>query len=233
MVDIDLSGGPGRGVLAWMLVAFVVTFLVTRVVTRMIRAHRGPFRNLHVGSLHVHHEVYGIFLMLVTGALEFAYRPPSPWLEVLAVAFACGAALTLDEYALWLRLQDVYWTNEGRTSVDAVLVTATIGGLLLLGADPLDPDAGTGALAVGVTVAINLTFAVVAIAKGKISAGLIGTLVPLVAVVAALRLAKPESLWARRWYRPGSRRLARSRARYPSGMRTWWDSVLDKVGGTR
>jgi hypothetical protein len=232
VVDIDLGGAPGRGVLAWMLVAFVVTFLVTRVITRMIRAHRGPFHNLRLGTVHVHHEVYGIFLMLVTGALGFAYQPPSPWLKVLAVAFACGAALTLDEFALWLRLKDVYWTTEGRTSVDAVLVTATIGGLLLLGADPLDPDAGTGALAVGVTVAVNLAFAVVAIAKGKISAGLIGIVVPIVAVVAALRLAKPESLWARRWYRPGSQRLARARARYPSGMRTWWDKVLDKIGGT-
>ncbi len=59
----------------FMLVAFVVTFLVTRLVTHMIRTGRGPFRDNTVGGVHIHHEVYGIFLLLGAGALEFAYQP--------------------------------------------------------------------------------------------------------------------------------------------------------------
>jgi hypothetical protein len=199
-----------RGTLAWMLGAFLVTFVLTRVVTRMIRADRGPFSNAKVGSVHVHHDVYGIFLMLCAGAGEFIYRPPPPWLQVLAVAFACGAALTLDELALWLYMKDVYWAQEGRTSVDAVLVAACIGGLLLLGANPLsdEAEAGTGIWAATTTLVGNLVFS-----------------------FGAIRLGKPHSPWARKWYHAGSRQLARSQERFPPDERTWWESVKDKIGG--
>ncbi|HZC27497.1 MAG TPA: hypothetical protein VE287_10775 [Actinopolymorphaceae bacterium] len=231
-IDIQLTSRQhGAGTLAWMLVAFLVTFVVTRVITRLIRAGRGPFHDTTVGQVHVHHAVYGIFLMLAAGAAEFVYRPPAPWLQVLAVAFACGAALTLDEFALWFYLEDVYWSREGRTSVDAVLVAACVGGLLLLGADPLDADAGAGAWAAGTTIAVNLGFAFVALVKGKISTGLIGLVVPVVAMVGAFRLAKPGSPWARRWYPPDSRRLARARDRFPPDRTTRWDWVTDKIGG--
>ena len=129
----------------FMLVAFVVTFLVTRLVTHMIRTGRGPFRDNTVGGVHIHHEVYGIFLLLGAGALEFAYRPESPGGQVLAALFGAGAALTLDEFALWLHLDDVYWGPEGRRSVDAVLVAVIVGGLLLMEAAPWDVDASDGA----------------------------------------------------------------------------------------
>ncbi len=223
---------PGRGTLAWMLVAFLVTFVVTRVITRMIRAGRGPFKDTEVGSVHIHHAVYGIFLMLCAGTGEFVYRPPAPWLQILAVAFACGAALTLDEFALWLYLEDVYWSREGRKSVDAVLVAACVGGLLLLGANPLDADAGAGAWA-GATIAVNLAFSLVALAKGKIVTGLLGIVVPAIALVSALRVARPDSPWARRCYPPGSRRLAVAHRRYPADRRTWWGTVVEKIGGTQ
>ena len=134
-----------RPAAAFMLVAFVVTFVATRLVTRLIRAGRGPFRDTSVGGVHVHHQVYGIFLLLGTGAVEFTYRPGTPWLQVLAVLFGAGAALTLDEFALWLRLDDVYWGAEGRQSVDAVLVATVVGTLLLLGANPFAADGTTGA----------------------------------------------------------------------------------------
>ena len=83
----------------FMLVAFVVTFLVTRYVTHMIRDGRGPFRDNTMGGVHIHHEVYGIFLLLGTGTAEIAYRPGPPWTHLLAVLFGAGAALTLDEFA--------------------------------------------------------------------------------------------------------------------------------------
>jgi hypothetical protein len=216
-----------RALLGWMVAAFLVTFLVTRVATRAIRCGWGPFRDTSVGGVHVHHEVYGIFLLLGTGTAEFAYRPGPPWADVLAALFGVGAALTLDEFALWLRLDDVYWSREGRSSVDAVLVALVVGCLLLVGFNPFDTDRAAGEAVVALTVVVNLAFALVAILKGRVVLGVIGVFVPVLALVAALRLGRPTSPWARRWYRPGSRRLRRSSARYPPGHRTRWDAVVD------
>jgi hypothetical protein len=221
-----------RALVGWMLTAFLVTFLVTRLITRAIRAGRGPFRNTSVGGVHVHHQVYGIFLLLGTGTAEFTYRPGSPWAQVLAALFGVGAALTLDEFALWLRLDDVYWTHEGRTSVDAVLVALVVGGLLLIGANPFDADSGGGEWAVAGTVALNLSFALITILKGRVVLGVVGVFLPVLALVAALRLARPESPWARRWYRRGSRRWQRSRQRFPPGRRSRWDRLVDLFAAT-
>lgn len=138
-----------------------------------------------------------------------------------------GAALTLDEFALWLRLEDVYWSREGRSSVDAVLIALVVGGLLLAGANPFDAQGGQGEAMVALTVAGNLGAALVAIVKGRPVLGVIGVFVPLLALFAALRLARPDSPWARRWYPQGSQRLARSRERFPPGHRTWWDRLVD------
>ena len=211
----------------WMLGAFVVTFVVTRLITRSIRRGSSAFRDTTVGGVHVHHQVYGIFLLLGVGATEFTYRPGPPWLQVLASLFGVGAALTLDEFALWLRLDDVYWAAEGRRSVDAVLVAAAIGLMLVAGANPFGgDDDGTG-WGVLVTIGINVLASVVAISKGRIVLGLVGVLLPLVSWVAALRLAWPRSAWARRFYRPGSARAVRSGRRFPPGARSRWDRVVD------
>jgi hypothetical protein len=218
----------GRRVLAaWMVGAFLVTFLVTRFITHAIRAGRGPFQNASLGGVHVHHEVYGIFLMLLVGAAEFTYRPGPPWREILAVLFGVGAALTLDEFALWLHLDDVYWTREGRSSVDAVLVALVVGGCLLAGANPFDADSAGGEVPLVLTIAVNSVLAVVAIAKGRVVLGVLGVFVPVLALVAACRVARPTSPWARRRYPPGSRREKRSRMRFPPGRRTRLDAVID------
>jgi hypothetical protein len=216
-----------RALVAWMVFAFLVTFLVTRFVVRAIRTGRGPFRDASVGGVHLHHEVYGIFLLLLTGTAEFTYRPGAPASYVLAVLFGVGAALTLDEFALWLHLEDVYWSEEGRSSVDAVLVALVVGGLLLVGANPFDTDQADGELGVAVTIVVNLCAALVAILKGRAVWGVVGVFIPVAAVVAALRLARPTSPWARRRYSPGTRRWQRSRERFPPGRRTRWDAVVD------
>jgi hypothetical protein len=216
----------------FMLVAFVVTFLVTRLVTRMIRTGRGPFRDNTVGGVHIHHEVYGIFLLLGAGALEFAYQPAPPGPQILATLFGVGAALTLDEFALWLHLDDVYWGPEGRRSVDAVLVAVIVGGLMLVEAAPWDVDASDGATVVGITLGVNLLFIVIAMFKGRIILGILGFLVPLLAFVAALRLARPRSPWARRYYGAGTRRRARSERRFPAGRHHRWDKVVDMFAGS-
>ena len=216
-----------RAVVAWLVAAYLLTFLVTRFVTRAIRAGRGPFRDASVGGVHLHHEVYGIFLLLGTGTAEFTYRPAGTWLYVLAALFGVGAALTLDEFALWLHLDDVYWSTEGRSSVDAVLLALLVGGLLLLGANPFDTDRAGGEVAVAVTVLVGMALALVSILKGRVVAGVVGVFVPVVALVTALRLARPTSPWARRRYPPGSDPARRSRERFPAGRRTRWDALVD------
>ncbi len=223
--DLVIDQARRRELVAWMLAAFLVTFLVTRAVTRAIRTGRGPFRDTSVGGLHVHHQVYGIFLLLGAGTAEFTYRPAAPWADVLAVLFGTGAALTLDEFALWLRLDDVYWKREGRSSVDAVLVAFIVGVLLLVGINPFDDDTDVGGVVLAVSIVLNLVWALVAILKGRPVLAVIGMFIPLLAVVAALRLARPSSWWARRRY--DARRLERARNRYPAGRRTRWDRLVD------
>jgi hypothetical protein len=216
-----------RAVVAWLVGSLLLTFLATRFVTRAIRAGRGPFRNASVGGVHLHHEVYGIFLLLGIGTAEFTYRPEPPVEYVLAALFGAGAALTLDEFALWLHLSDVYWSREGRSSIDAVMIALLVGGLLLLGANPFDTDQAGGEMAVTVTVVVNICFALVSILKGHVVLGVSGVFVPFLAVFSALRLARPTSPWARRRYPPGSARRDRSEARFPAGRRTRWDAVVD------
>jgi hypothetical protein len=179
------------------------------------------------GGLHVHHLVFGIVLLLATG-FALALQPPSPWLEILAAGFGIGAGLTLDEYALWLHLDDVYWAEEGRRSVDAVVIAAVLGGLLLLGFLPFSTD--DGALPIIITMLIVLSIAAVAILKGKIVMGVAGVLFPLVGVIGAIRLAKPGSFWAERRYKPGSRKLARAERRYERHTRRY-QRFQDRVAG--
>jgi hypothetical protein len=230
-VHIDIGLDDTRVTAAWMLGSFLVVFLVTRLITRLIRSGRGPFRDTTVGGVHIHHLVHGIVLMLITGAGEFLYEPTGVWQVVLAVGFGAGAALTLDEFALWLRLEDVYWTEQGRASVDVVLVVAAVGALLVLGANPFGAASEDNAPTVLALAALTLVFAFVAALKGKPVLAVLGVVVLPFAVVGAVRLARPGSPWAKRRYREGSSKDVRSRARFPEGRRTRWDAVVDAVGG--
>lgn len=216
-----------------LLGSFLLMFILIRISTRLMRSPKVPWWPGSIkteGGLHVHHLVFGIVMMLLFGFLAIAVYLPDPWYDLAAAGFGAGAGLTLDEYALWLHLDDVYWADEGRKSVDAVLVAAVIGALLLLGANPL-VGSGADALGLGLTVGLSLVCSVVAIAKGKIVSALIGIFLLPVSLVAAARLAKPGSPWARRRYPSGSARYARSLRRYPPGSRTRWDAVKDAVGG--
>ena len=116
----------------WLLIAFLLTFIVVRLITHAIRAGRGPFHDLSIGGAHLHHLVPGIILILVTGYLASALNIRTAR-TINAIGFGIGAALTLDEFALWLHLADVYWTEQGRRSVDAIIVAATAAGLVVLG----------------------------------------------------------------------------------------------------
>ena len=78
--------------------------------------------NVEVGGTHIHHLVWGICAMLIFGYIGVVHQPGSPWREIVAVFFGIGMGLTLDEFALWLELKDVYWEKDGRKSIDAVIV---------------------------------------------------------------------------------------------------------------
>lgn len=107
-------------------VGFLLTFGVVRVITHMIRAGVGPFHDINNGTLHIHHLVWGILILLLVG-YAWLIRLGSDWLSHLtAFLFGVGAALTLDEFALWLNFEDVYWTRQGRESIDAVVIFAAL-----------------------------------------------------------------------------------------------------------
>lgn len=114
------------------LTSFLLTFVLVRLITHQIRKGRRLFflHNIERGDTHIHHLVPGILLLLVSGYTLATLNIPR---EGPAVLYGAGAALTLDEFALWLELKDVYWDHEGRKSIDAVVIfvtIATIGGVM-------------------------------------------------------------------------------------------------------
>jgi len=129
----------GKQPLAVLFVAFVVTFLFIRVSVRMIRAQvRWWPGNVSPGGTHVHHVVFGTVFVMIAGIGGFSsLGNRSPWAEIFAGLFGIGAALVLDEFALILQLKDVYWTEKGRLSVDAVFLAIAVLGLILIGVAPL------------------------------------------------------------------------------------------------
>jgi len=211
---------PGRLRLFCFFVAFIAAFAFIRFSVRLIRAQVKWWPgNVTPGGVHVHHAVFGLVLMCVGGIGGLAVRDSdSGWAAVAAALFGIGTALLLDEFALVLFLKDVYWSEQGRLSVEVVFVAIALCGLALLGWVPagVDPGpAGRVAAYLGLILGliVNLVFVVVCLLKGKVWCGVLGVYIGLIALVGAIRLARPSSLWARRRYPPGSRKMARARAR--------------------
>jgi hypothetical protein len=217
-----------------LLGAFLASFLFIRTSARLIRNPKitwWPGSLKTKGGLHLHHLVWGIVLLMASGFLNFVLEPGSPGEEVLAALFGIGAGLTLDEFALWIHLEDVYWSNEGRSSIDAVVVATLLGGLVVLGVAPFDITnraAPIGSLVVA--IAIDLLFSTIAILKGKPMLGLLGIFLPPVSIVGSVRLAAPTSPWARRRYSPEGRRMARSQARFKR-VRDRRRRLVNAIGG--
>jgi hypothetical protein len=116
--------------------SFFATFASVRLITHAIRAERGPFRNITPGGRHIHHMTFGIAGLLTVGylwLLEIGINEERWGSRATACAYGSGAALTLDEFALWLNLEDVYWAKQGRESIDAVVIFGSLLSLSVLG----------------------------------------------------------------------------------------------------
>ncbi|MFZ4152790.1 hypothetical protein [Streptomyces pseudogriseolus] len=230
---------PGKLPLLLALGAFVLTFVITRVVTRLIRAGKGPFGNVTAGSVHVHHVVPGVILTVVGGFGAVASGGHGSGPYVSAVLFGMGAGLVLDEFALILHLDDVYWSEAGRKSVEMVVLTAALVGLLLAGFAPfgvndLSQQELQNRAGVLTGIAANFGFALIALSKGRVRLAVFGVVVPLVAVVASLRLARPGSPWAKRFYRRRHRARAKALLRAYHHDRRWsrpTRTIQDWLGG--
>jgi hypothetical protein len=154
--------------------------------------------------------VWGILLLLIFGYIGVAIAPDPPWHEITAVLFGIGTGLTLDEFALWLNLSDVYWSQKGRRSIDAVIVAACLSGMVLVGfaawVEVADSVANAVVALVGALGAGGIALFLVNLAKEKFGIAAIGLLVPPVGLVGAFRLGRPGSLWARAFYRSEGKR---------------------------
>jgi lysyl-tRNA synthetase class 2 len=225
----------GREPVFLLLLAFILTLAGTRFYTRMARVH--GWGSVHIGGVHVHHLVHGVVLSLVAGGLAIGLAPREIWMAILSLAFGGGAALVLDEFAMLLHLDDVYWTTEGRLSIDACMAAAAFLGLVMLATFPVRTDPATERLArllgeglialVGVLVVATLL-------KGKLKLGLFGIVFPPFAAFGAARLAKPTSIWGRLLYPAGGRRMRRSEARFAAREARWTrrrNRFYDLIGG--
>jgi hypothetical protein len=215
----------GRLPLFCFFVAFLLTFLFIRASVRMIRAEVKWWPgNVTPGGMHIHHVVFGVVLM-VAGGLGGLAAPDHPVgiPSASAVVFGIGTALVLDEFALILHLEDVYWAQAGRLSVDAIFVAVGVTGLLLIGVvPPVATDVqgasrihghAAAAVSLALTLSINFGLAAITLLKGKVWTGLFGLFLPILQIVGAIRVGRPASPWARRFYSSKPRKAAKSRRR--------------------
>jgi len=187
-------------------------------------------------GVHLHHLVWGIAAMMGAGVVSFALLDTGWWYDVCAFVFGIGMGLTIDEFALWIYLDDVYWSREGRSSIDASLIAAAFMGLILIGGVSLDINAPApfDMLGTAFAVAAILSLSIICFLKQRVFHGVIGLLVMPLAIYAAVRIGKPRSPWARRLYgerRP--RKQAKAERRFRPDRRTELlkERVRDAIGG--
>jgi hypothetical protein len=207
-------------------VSFLLTFGFIRTSTHMIRAQVSWWPgNVSVGGTHIHHLVWGILLLLICGYVGVAIHPGDPWRGIDAVLFGIGTGLTLDEFALWLNLKDVYWEKEGRRSIDAVMIAAALSGMLLVGLrgwiDVTTDVEDVVQAIVGAVGLVGVILALVNAAKEKFGMAIWSILVPLAGLVSAFRLAKPRSVWAKLFYKHGKKRGSEERFAGTRGKPFW------------
>ena len=213
-VEIHRDHVANREALLALLGSSLATFAIVRLYTRLARRH--GWRGGRIGGVHVHHMVLGLVLVLASGMVDIARQVNDTGRDILAVVFGVGGAFILDEFALTFHLRDVYWTEEGRRSVDACIMWLLLGLLLLVGVSPFGiHDHTVVPRTIGVVVVtLNIVLSLVTCLKGKLTLGLVSIFVPPVGLVTALRLARPGSIWAQLCYLPDSGKLARAELRF-------------------
>ncbi len=229
----------GRQALFMVLVGFLASFVFIRISTRLMRSPKVPWwpGSIVSGSgVHLHHLVFGIVTMMAAGTTGFALLGESPWFELAALAFGVGIGLTIDEFALWVHLDDVYWAEEGRRSIDATVIAALLMAILMFGVRPFEigTDSASALIASLIAAALSLTVVGICFLKDRIMHGVVGFFFLPVGLYGAMRLAKPNSAWARRRYanrRPAKQALAEKR--FPPDRRTqrFKEKFRDVVGG--
>jgi lysyl-tRNA synthetase, class II len=228
-----------RQYLLMVFVGFILSFGFIRLSTRLIRSRRFAWwpGNIERGGVHVHHMVFGIATMTVAGVVSFSLSNTGLAYVLSAFFFGVGIGLTLDEFALFFYVRDVYWENEGRLSVDLVLLAAAVMGIALVFTLPFDIRTDTVGDLIRALVFWIVQFILTAVClfKQRFVHGTLGLLVPGLSLYGAVRLGKPTSPWARRIY--GTRnphKQARSARRFPPNR--WTDRVkrrlTDLIGGT-
>ncbi len=221
--------------LVLLLLAFLITFVLTRLYTRLARIRGWGSGSVH--GVHLHHMVVGIVIVLLAGLAAVASGPDTSGhgRDLIGIFFGVGAALLLDEFALSLYLRDVYWSPEGRSSIDASLVAVALALLLLVGISPLGihEEGVSGRWAAFGVIALNCALALITFLKGKLALGLLSVFVPLLGLIGAIRLAKPTSPWAKWFYGRQPSKLERARARYAgeSALNRFNDWLTDLIGG--
>jgi hypothetical protein len=229
----------GRQYLFLLFLGFIGSFGFIRLSARLMRSPRVPWWPGSVvseGGVHLHHLVWGIGAMMGSGVISFALFSTGFWYDVCAVVFGIGMGLTIDEFALWIHLDDVYWSREGRSSIDASVIAIAVMGLILVGGFSLkfDEPAPFDALETVVAVVAILAICTTCFLKQRVFHGAIGFLVIPIALYGAVRLGKPNSPWARHRYGERNRhKQERAEHRFPPDRRTELikERVRDAIGG--
>ena len=201
----------GREPLLLMLGASLLTLVLTRLYTRVARIRNWP--SGRVGDVHLHHMVAGNILTLTCGMLELAFQPGDFGVDLLATGFGVGAAFVLDEFALTVHLRDVYWTPEGRHSIEVSIIWTLLGLILLTGISPfgIHDQTETPRMIGFIVVTASIVLSIVTCLKGKLTMGLVSIFLPPIGLVAAIRLARPGSIWAQLFYNDRQQKQALNR----------------------
>jgi hypothetical protein len=223
----------GKEPLFLLLVAFLIAFGATRGYTRLARK-RG-WGSASFGGVHLHHCVVGIIFVLAAGLGVFTPVGTGAVVRDLsAIVFGVGAAFVLDEFALVFYLRDVYWSAEGRDSVDATILGVMIASLTLVVSEPFGLDdpmtSHLSRFVFFVVIIANVVFAAFTFLKAKHFTGFAAIALPPFGWIGAMRLAKPRSPWARWFYE--DEKLARAKSRASDSFATRFQQrLVDLVGG--
>jgi hypothetical protein len=236
----DQLASNSRQGLFMVLLGFVGAFAFIRMSTRIMRSPRiswWPGSVVSEGGVHVHHLVFGNVLMMAAGALGFWFFDSPPWFEICAFLFGIGVGLTLDEFAMLVHLDDVYWTQEGRASIDAAVIAVAAIALVFLGVNPFEIDTGsTGDVIASIVIALIILLLVLGcVLKQRIYHAFFGFFFFPIAIWGVCRIAKPNSPWARKRYRDRKpEKLTKAEARFRPDRRTerFKERLRDILGGS-